>query len=118
MSTALLAIIMILIQFKNIVNSEEEYVEWISCQRSHCNAGYVRNSKIIPKSNIISSHESTDYTTDLTHIHVKCKGKKKSHFTPEQHIIMHQPGWWTQRWRLWLVQRWRYQREWTRRDRI
>jgi hypothetical protein len=27
MSTALLAIIMILIQFKNIVNSEEEYVE-------------------------------------------------------------------------------------------
>jgi hypothetical protein len=39
---------------------------------------YVSNSIIISKSNITSSTESTDYTTDPTHIHVICTGKHKS----------------------------------------
>jgi hypothetical protein len=57
----------------------------------------VPNSIIISKSNITSSNESTDYTTDSNHMHVKCQRKHKSsrHFTPKQHTIMQQPGRWT-----------------------
>jgi hypothetical protein len=37
----------------------------------------VPNSINIPKSNITSSNESTDYITDSSYIHVKCKRKQK-----------------------------------------
>jgi hypothetical protein len=46
-------------------------------------------------------------------IHIERKHKSSRHFTPKQHTIMQQPGRWTPRRRLQLVQRWRYQRKWT-----
>jgi hypothetical protein len=99
--------------------SEDECVESISRHGSNWNTGCGPNCIIRSKSNFTSSHESTDCTTDSTHIHVKGKDKHKSnrYFTPKQQTIMQQPGRWTPLRRLQLVQWWRYQRIWTTSDR-